>query len=322
MPSNREKPTEITADSLFSDLIEHFENQAYDEALACATLGAGQFPDRMPTFTYYRMCAAARLNDMALLRQIVDNALAQGLWYSEHVLRISPSFQPLQGQPAFEKLVQANVERRAEQSISEEKPPPLIFTPAQPPPYPTLFVVHGNNSSAQEEAASWQPAVEQGWLLGMPESSQVIWHGRYVWDNYDIAKRDILNDYATICAKYAVDNNIVVGGFSLGAQTVLRMLLEGALPGQGFVFNAPYIPSLEEWEARIAAATVPEGLRGYIVANEEDPTCTVDSIQTLVKKLEAHGVVCKLETIAEPGHFYPDDFAAHLARGLDFITGA
>ncbi len=164
MPSEREKPTEITADSLFSDLIEHFENQAYDEALACATQGAEQFSDRMPTFTYYRMCAAARLDDMALLQQIVDGALAQGLWYSEHVLRISPSFQPLQGQPAFEQLVQANVELQAKQATSEEKPPSLILTPTQPPPYPALLVVHGNNSSAKEEAASWQPAVEQGWL--------------------------------------------------------------------------------------------------------------------------------------------------------------
>jgi dienelactone hydrolase len=312
----------ITADTLLADLLKHFENQAYSEALACATQGAEQFPDRMPTFIYYRMCAAARLNDMTLLRQVVDNALAQGLWYSEHVLRISPSFQPLQGQPVFEQLIQANIELRAEQSASEEKSPPLMFTPAQSSPYPVLLVVHGNNSSAKEETAFWQLAVEQGWLVGMPESSQVIWRGRYIWDDYDVAKRDILDGYATICAGQAVERHIVVGGFSLGAQTVLRMLLEGVLPGQGFIFNAPYIPSLEEWDARIADATASKGLRGYIVANEEDPTCTVDSIRALIEKLEAHGVICKLETIAEFGHFYPDDFAAHLARGLDFVTAS
>ncbi len=312
---------EITADALFAEIQEHFQTAAYRQALDCATLGVQRFPEAFAGFTYFRLCAAARLNDHALLKQTVADSLARGVWYSEFLWRESPSFKPLQGTPEFEALVQANLKARAEHATAGKTPAPLTLAPDTAAPHPTLLVLHGNSSTAQAEVDTWRPAVAQGWLLAMAESSQMNWPGEGVWDDYETARRDVLGYFETLCAGYPVDRDrLVLAGFSLGGQVALRLALEGAIPARGFILHEPYTPAQDPWEERIAAASGRD-LRGYFIASENDRGCTLESIQAVADSCVAHGIPCSLKTITDQGHNYPQDFSLYLAEALDFVMG-
>ncbi len=313
---------EVTADTFFAEIEEHFRNAAYQQALDCATLGAQRFPAVADGFTYFRMCAAARLNEHALLKQMVADSLEQGVWYSEFLWRESPSFIPLQGMSEFELLVQANLKLRAEQAAAGKAPAALTLAPEQAaPPYPALIVLHGNASTAQAEVDAWRPAAAQGWLLAMPESSQMHWPGHCIWNDYETAKRDVLDYYEALCANYPLDRErLVLAGFSLGGQVALRLALEGAIPARGFILHEPYTPAQDPWVERIVSAPA-RGMRGYFVASENDQGCTLESIQAVANSCTNHGIPCHLKTITDQGHAYPPDFELHLAEGLDFVMG-
>src|SRR5205814_1015368 len=135
----------------------------------------------------------------------------------QRVLRDSPSWQPLQGLPAFEQLATVCRERERAAAVG-----PLLFT--EPPaegcysaaPCPLLIALHGNGANARVTLPGWRPVVAAGWLLAVPQSSQIGAYDAYLWDDQATALRELADHYATLTAQQAVDHErVVVAGFSL-----------------------------------------------------------------------------------------------------------
>ncbi|HML23303.1 MAG TPA: hypothetical protein PKD09_16735, partial [Aggregatilinea sp.] len=145
---------------------------------------------------------------------------------------------------------------------------------------------------------------------------------RYVWDDQERSDREVCAHFDALRGQYAVDPaRIVVGGFSMGAETALRLALTGAIPARGFVAVAPggvITRQPERWEPLIAQAQG-RGLRGYLVAGDRDPS--YEPIATLAEMLTAGGVPCVFETIPGHGHTFPPGFAARLPDLLRDVAG-
>ena len=105
---------DLTFADLERQLYQLYQNGEYAQALDLVAREASRFPTEAWRVAYWRICLASLLGEMALALQLLEEALAAGLWYAEAQLREDPDLQPLQGLPEFEQLVEVCRKRQAE----------------------------------------------------------------------------------------------------------------------------------------------------------------------------------------------------------------
>lgn len=316
-----------TFDDLYNKGMEYYRNQQYTEALDVLTREGERFPEDAPTVLYLRSCMAVRVGQPDMALDLMQESLDKGYWYGEDVMRQSPSFQSLQGLPRFERMVEICKERHAEYAGAD--PVLLTVEPEEgcPPekPCPLLIALHGNGSHTRPSIQAWRSIVSDGWLLAAPQSSQAVSVRAFVWDDQEIALREIKEHYSQLCAQHAIDTgNVVIAGFSMGGETALRAALSGTIPVRGFILVGPggptigtpdaWLPLIEEAKAR--------NLRGYILLGERDDSIPQDEIRTLAGLLNDNGIPCEFEVIPGIAHEYPRDFAPYASRALAFVRQA
>lgn len=301
----------------------HFQNKEYQQALDLI-LGVGpNFPAERILVDYWAMCSAARLDNRFLVYQIAEQFHADGLWYGEVMWRQTPSFQKLQGEEDFERLVAAS-KKAMESDPTASQSVSLKYLPANhSSKSPLLIALHGNQYKASDTVPFWQPAVLQGYVLAVPQSTQAAYKGAYVWDELETAFADVKKCYAEIQADTAFDeNHVVLAGHSMGALIAIHMALTGMLNLRGFVVNGAAIPFREaqdELEALLPLAC-DRGLRGYFIVGENDLDISQEEIRWFFGILKSAGLVCELEAIPGATHDYNPAYDAALVRALEFVN--
>lgn len=309
----------LTWDKLYGQFMECFGQQDYHGAYDVLTAGREQVPDQLEAVDYYRICALARLGQTERVYEMIEDKLARGFWYSEYILRASPSFALLQGTEEFERLVAVNMQRMSEHpsesAVSISEPEGVA------PPYPAIIALHGNGQTQQEAFHAWQPASRQGWLVAAPLSSMLVWRGSAVWDDYERAVEDVDAAHQLINGKIDAER-LLIGGFSMGGQVAIQMGLEGRFGAKGFISLGPGGPGMdqpEEYFGSMFAAAQARGVQGYIIAGDADDTIPYEAIRRLVSLLNEAGIPCGFETLPGLGHVYPEHFSEVVARGIAFI---
>ena len=318
--------TEITIDALGLEIQKHFNNKTYAEGLALASKQLKEFPNNFPLLTYWRICFAARMNALPQANQILEALLSSGIWYSEALLRESPSLDALQKDPEFERL--AGISLKMQISDPLEKLPLLVvrpenmWGPGQESGCPNLVFLHGNRDNAQANLSHWHPLSKKGWLVALPQSSQVYWSENYSWTAHEMAENEVLEKYNGLSKQYSLDTqNTVIAGFSMGAEIALALALNVKLNSQGFILlgpGGPYMNDLSRWDDLIEIAK-DTGLRGVVLMGLEDKTIPQNAIRELVEKLNKRGIPTDLQTFPGLGHQYPENFEVVLDKALSFI---
>ena len=303
-----------TFDALSDHLIGLFRSQQFAEALETVTREGPRFPDNRPWADYWHMCAAARVGDRAQLQRVAERAHADGLWYGEVMWRQTPSFAPLQGDEAFEKLVAESLALAARESPQNEPVLRLHLPANHSAASPLLLALHGNQANADNTLPFWQPAVVLGWALAVGQSGDAMFSGAYVWDNLDRLAQTVPHD----------PGRVVLAGHSMGGLVAIRMALQGEARVKGFVVNGPATPFVDapdELEALLAPARA-RGLRGYLIVGANDADINNDDLHQLATKLRMAGLACKLEVVPGAHHGYTPAYDAALRRALAFVDGA
>lgn len=293
----------------------------YFRALELVSQWPPNSADEAGELAYWRLCLAARLGQTDQGLAVFSEAVAAGHWYSPAMLRRDEDLISLRGLPEFERLITICDERRAEAQKCAV-PSRLTVAPSVPAGgrAPLLLALHGNNGTAGREVDHWRPLSTQGWVVALPQSSQVGGPDRYVWNDRDLAVREVQQHLAELKAEYPVDpGQVVVGGFSMGAGLSVYLGVSGALGARGFIAVGPWLVDVAELRPRLEARA-PKGLRGYIVVGDMDTHCYKVS-QEVKALLAEFGIPCELEVHPGMGHVYPERFAASLDRAMRFIGG-
>jgi hypothetical protein len=137
---------------LGAEILRLHRRSAYDRALE---LVGDQFPKWGGRFAFWRACLATRLGNVGLAVAVLDEALARGYWYPQHFPRDDEDFRPLQGLPAFQRIMERSRERQAAME-AEAKPEPLVRepTPAANRVTSLHLVFHGSNQNARGGVAA------------------------------------------------------------------------------------------------------------------------------------------------------------------------
>ena len=308
--------------ALDARLAELFQNKQYADALALVQSEGANFPEDRPWVDYWRMCAAARLENAPLVFQIAEQFLADGLWYGDLIWRTTPSFQSLQGNPDFERIVAAS---RAAQELDSptDKPVLHIHLPENHSrTSPLLVALHGNETTAAQTLPFWRGAVSKGWVLALPQSSQAAYKGAYVWNDLEKAFASVQAHFTRLQQQIAFDPlRVVLAAHSLGSLVAIQMALEGTLDVCGFLAIAPVIPFQEEPE-KLEALLNPaceRGLRGYFILGGQDDVICADGVRALAQSLQFAGIPCELEIVSDAAHGYSPAYEAAVIRALAFF---
>lgn len=314
-----------TYDELNKQLIEHFQNQQYAEALALVMAEGNQFPADRIWIDYWTMVSAARMGQRALVYEVARKSLADGLWYGEVMWRQSPSFAALQGEAEFERIIGASREAELKDQPASE---PISITKLpvdHSASSPLLIALHGNQANAERTLPFWESAVHEGWVAFVPQSNQAMFKNGFAWDDLEKSKAHVISQYEALIRNTAFNpEQIVVAGHSMGGLLAIQMALQGLLPARGFVVNGPGVPYLDEpqeLEPLLATAQA-RGLRGYFIVGEKDDVIVVDEIKNLMAKLQAAGIACELEIVANAAHEYEPAYDDALQRGLRFVSAS
>ena len=290
----------------------------YTDADMLIQLMGGLYPEQAGTIYNWRICLASLQgqNDKAL--KLLQEALDLGLWWTEATLREDADLAALQGQPEFERMLSISKERY-QTAMRESQAEMLLYLPGDSAskPYPTLIVFHGRMGNALETGSYWQALADQGWLVAAAQSSQLQGHNLFVWDDLELAVRQVKELTNALFKQHPVDlQRVLLGGFSQGGGLAIYLAINGVLPSCGFIGVAPFIASLEAISLS-GKAPSPAPVRGYLVTGGKDRG--QDGFQQIRLLLNKIDVPCQVENHPELGHAYPDRFSETILRALHFI---
>lgn len=288
---------------------ELYSAEKYQETMNMDKSIVKEFPE-LKTATYYSMIAtASKIKDYELSCKLLKEVLDEGGWYSELILRQSPSLNPLQGMPEFEDLVKLSVRRSKQPSKSDNI---TVIPDNADLPYPLMLSLHGGGGFIEDEYESWKTIVDQGYILGIPRSTNLYWSGMdsAYWPDYISSVNDIKNYIDTINVNNIIDTNrLFLGGFSQGGGVAVQIALTGDIPVRGFVVVAPGGGMMDEpdkWQSLIDNANNRD-LRGMIIRGTEDLAIPREKVQDFVKTLIEGGINCQFLEYPGLGHWYPTD---------------
>lgn len=313
----------LTIREFRQELMQLYKAKEYIQALELAEKEQANFPTRVREISYWRLCLNALLGKQAEALHIFQDVLDRGEWFSPRWVEDDSDLVSLQPLPAFQAMVEACRQHVAELQ-KNARPRLLVREPAeQATALPLLIALHGNASNANDTVEHWSGITTEGWLLAVPQSSQVFEAETFVWDERETGIDEIRMHLATLSGEHKLaQERVVLGGFSMGGGQAIWMALHQSLKTCGFVVLGPYLRE-EELEAlsTLLQTQKPAGLRGAILVGEEDTECLAIS-QKVVELLRAHDLPCELEVRPGLDHSYPEDFAAWVANGLVFIEQA
>lgn len=305
---------------LAEKMVEHFQNKQYAEALELIRAEGDNFPNDRMDADYWKMVSAARVGNKQLLLEVARKSLADGLWYGELLWRQSPSYALLQGDPEFEQIVAESLEAQKRDMPSE----PVVITKLpsnHSDTSPLLIALHGNQSTAEKTSPFWEPALEDGWAVVIPQSNQAMQKNALGWDGLETSFAYVKERFEALDIPFNSEK-VVIAGHSMGGFVAIRMALEGMLPVRGFIVNGPAVPYLdEEGELqKILPQAKERGLRAYFIVGEKDDAIFADKVIELAEKMKAVGIPCEVELIPDATHDPNPAYDPALRRGLAFIT--
>ena len=302
---------------LAQKMMEHFQNKQYAEALELIRAEGDKFPaDRMDA-DYWKMVSAARVGNKQVLLEVARKSLADGLWYGEILWRQSPSYAPLQGDPEFEQIIAESLE--AQKRDMPDEPVVITLLPENhSDKSPLLVALHGNQSSAEKTRPFWEPAVEDGWAVVIPQSNQAMQKNALGWDGLDTSFAYVKERFEEVDIPFD-SKKVVIAGHSMGGFVAIRMALENMLPVCGFIVNGPAVPYLDEEEELQKILSQERGLRAYFIVGEKDDAIFADKVIELADKLKAAGIPCEVDVIPDATHDPNPAYDPALRRGLAFI---
>lgn len=197
----------ITFKELQTELRRLYHAEDYSAAIKLILDMFEQFPERRPVLDYWRFTLSAWSGDLDGAINAIEEAQSKGSWFSELIMRQSPSLKPLQGDPRFERLITRNQELA--EHDQQELFPFYVIRPEgkclnNGSACPLLIGLHENGGTVQSSIEFWKPAATNGWLVGAVQSSQAWMKGAYIWDDRETAKTEIRRDYDSLVEHYRI----------------------------------------------------------------------------------------------------------------------
>jgi len=260
----------------------------------------------------YALASAAGLEEEALhlmKKAIIEN----GFWYGSEYLISDDDLKPLHKFEEFHRMVQLCKEREELAKKLEQADVKYIYSKQNEN---LLITMHGDQENIKIVEPYWHLDLERNYMLVFPQSSQTQFSDGYVWDNVERGREELKGHYNKIMLSNTFEN-IIIGGFSAGTRVALHSMLQGEIEVNGFIFVAPWLPEMEEWEEMIGILH-DKSIKGYIICGDQDEDC-FECTQQFVKLLKDKNIEHKYKVVPNLNHDYPENFDVVLKEAIEYI---
>jgi predicted esterase len=250
-----------------------------------------------------------------------ERALTAGCRYRKEWLTADPALAPLGELPGFADLV-ARSDRAYQQAAAAAKPHLTFLVPDTLPDafgYPLLMVLHGNNSNMKETAPHWASMADKGWVVAVPQSTEVgMSPDAYTWNDREETATQLDLQLERVKRASEIDTSrIIIAGFSMGGLQAIALTLTKRIKARGFIAVAAWLPHIREFTTLVEGGAG-KMLRAYVLVGEEDSSR--EGAAALVDLFTSHKLKAQLDLRAGLGHEYPEDMAETLPKALEFVT--
>ncbi len=290
----------------------------YTDAYAWLRLGGGQYPQQAALLFFWRACILSLLKEPTEAIQVLQDGMNLGYWWAEAILRTDTDLASLQGLPEFETIV-CTCEILHHEAEKENPAEILVYPPETgfSSPVPLMILLHSRSGNPEEMALPYFSLIQQGWLVAVVKSSQMLFPGGYAWDDRERAYKDILDMVDELKMNFPTSfSPMVVSGFSQGGGLALEIAIKQLLPLDGALAIAPYIRDIQASISPPAPPTITPP-RIYLVTGDEDSG--QEGFARITESLLTHRIPFQQERHPQLGHEFPVDFEPSLQKGLAFI---
>jgi pimeloyl-ACP methyl ester carboxylesterase len=251
----------------------------------------------------------------------LERALTEGCRYKASWLEQDRRLAPLREEPRFIDLVGRSDTRYTADAAAAR--PRLTFAIPDDLPdafgYPLLVVLHGNNSNASFTAPQWSSLADAGWVVAVPQSSEIgSTPDAYTWNDRERTAAELDVHIEKVKRATSIDvGRIVLAGFSMGATQALALALTRRIKCRGVVPIAAWLPRVDEFRALVEGGAG-KVLRVYGVIGDQERDIAIT--RELFDIFAAHKVRSELDVRPGLGHEYPADMSETIARATKFIT--
>lgn len=260
----------------------------------------------------YALASAAGLEEEAL-HLMKEAIIEKGFWYGYEYLISDDDLKPLHRFEGFHQMVQLCKEReelakkteRADVKYIESKKKEKLF-----------IAMHGDQENIGIIEPYWKSVLAQNYTLALPQSSKIQFSDGFVWDDLHRGKEELKEHYDKLIENRTVEH-VIIGGFSAGARVALYTILQKDIAVDGFIFMAPWLPEVEEWN-ELLGVLQDKHIKGYIVCGDQDEDC-FECAQQFVQLLRDKNIEHKYKIIPNLNHDYPIHFEEVLKEAIEYI---
>ena len=260
----------------------------------------------------YALASAAGLEEEAL-HLMKEAIIEKGFWYGYEYLISDDDLKPLHKFEGFHQMVQLCKEReelakkteRADVKYIESKKKEKLF-----------IAMHGDQENIGIIEPYWKSVLVQNYTLALPQSSKIQFSDGFVWDDLHRGKEELKEHYDKLIENRTVEH-VIIGGFSAGARVALYTILQKDIAVDGFIFMAPWLPEVEEWN-ELLGVLQDKHIKGYIVCGDQDEDC-FECAQQFVQLLRDKNIEHKYKIIPNLNHDYPIHFEEVLKEAIEYI---
>ncbi|MCQ3931605.1 MAG: hypothetical protein DPW16_14195 [Chloroflexi bacterium] len=289
---------------LIARFLENFAREDYAHALAL--LNPDQYPAHAPVIKCWQMATLTKMGKTTEAIQVFKEVVNEGYWYIESALRDDPDFAALQGLSEFETLIELNNQNYDKRP---QGPNLLIIEPISPQGG-LLVALHGNGGNYDSMTADWQPALENGWILALPQSSQATWAaGQYDWNDIDTAISEIQQHLDTLIHQYHPEH-IVLAGFSKGGEIAFRVAFRGQYQIAGLLLVDSVFPEGDELSSLLTHTVATYFVNSVDFAKYSQP---------VMEQMALRQLSYRSETTSNAFHGFPPNFSDVFQRAIHYF---
>jgi predicted esterase len=302
-----------------TDVFRLHDDGRYDEALDLVEREGTSYPEETSGITYWRICLLAGRGDTSGALKEMVQAVESGWWRGEPILRQDRDLAQLQGVPAFERLVKT-CRSRQEAAQSQTRPTMKVLTPKEAAPpngYPLMIALHGFGGNVADFSTAWAHLPTRGWLVMLPQASEVVDFEGYAWWDHEKAGREIDNHFAALRASHRIDpSGIVLAGYSQGGVMASWLALQDRpVQARGVLGIVPGLRDADTF-ANLAKGHA-DTFRVYVLIGSRD--LAVERVRRFAHLFQSAGFPTKVEEQPELDHEIPTRFDEVTVRALEFI---
>jgi hypothetical protein len=309
----------------FDAAVRHlYANGDYAKIIDLIDQRGQDFPDQRLYLTYWQIGMAARMRNFTFAYHLMDTLSADDHWIDRNLMLQSPSlegmielqdyttrldrFWELQ-QREFAQLLPLVSLHQEEACRSGEA-------------CPLLLGLHDDRQIAIQAVPYWRRLAAEGWLVGLPQSSQALWSLAYVWEDRDRAQREVSENLEKLQQSYLIDpRRIISAGHGASGELALWLPLSNGIDVRGMIavnphgahFNTP-----DNW-LRLMQATPVSGLRAAIIIHLEKGSSPAPELKRTLEIFNIFDLPSKLITLPPEAIPGSEVYETALLDAVDFI---